>query len=91
MQLRKRSQKDFANVPKVFCLKSEKYQSLFLFLKPYFCQKVPMGSSNAKFDNYASFFSTKVEDVLVQGPNMKKKLSVFTKIVLLQINPSLET
>ena len=91
MQLRERSQKYFANVPKVFRLKSEKYQSIFLFLKPYFCQKVPLGSSNAKFGNNAAFFSTKVEDVLVQVPNIKRKLSVFPKIVLLQNNASLET
>ena len=91
MQFGERSQKYFANVPKVFRLKSEKYQSIFLFLNPCFCQKVPLGSSNAKFGNYAAFFSTKVEDVLVQGPNMKRKLSVFPKNVLLQNNASLET
>ena len=79
MHLRERSQKDFANVPKVFLLKSEKYQSTFLFLKPCFCQKVPLGSSNAKFGNYAAFFSTKVKDVLVQGPNMNRKAIGFFK------------
>ena len=56
MQFRERSQKNFANVPKVFRLKSEKYQSIFLFLNPCFCQKVPLGSSNAKLAFIPQFF-----------------------------------
>ena len=79
MQFRERSKKDFANNPKVFRLKSEKYQSIFLFLQPCFCQKVLLGSSNAKFGNYAAFFSTKVKVVLVQCPNMKRKAVGFSK------------
>ena len=79
MQFRERSQKDFANVPKVLRLKSEKYQSIFLFLKPCFCQKVPLGSSNAKFGNCAGLFSTKVKDVFGQGPNIYRKDIGFSK------------
>ena len=79
MHLRERSQKDFANVPKVFLLKAEKYQSIFLFLKPCFCQKVPLGISNAKFGNHAAFVSTKAKDVLVQGPIMNRKAIDFSK------------
>ena len=46
MQFRERSQKDFANVPKVFRLKSEKYQSIFLFLKPFFVKKFRWAAQN---------------------------------------------
>ena len=46
MQFRERSQKDFANVPKVLRLKSEKY---------------------------AAIFSTKLKNVLGQGPNIYRK------------------
>ena len=82
MQFRQRSQKIFANFREFFdqSLKKTKKFSVFQAL---FSSKISFGLFECKIGNPAAIFSTKVKNVLVQGPKLKRKLSVFPKRVLL--------
>ena len=59
MQFIERSKKTFPKLPEVFRLKSEKYERIFSFLKPCFCQKVLSGSLNANLATIPQVFQQK--------------------------------
>ena len=74
-----------------FLIKVWKRQKLFSLFQALFSSKNSFGLLECKFGNPAAMFSTEVKNVLVQVPNLKRKLSVFPKLVLLQKSGSLET
>ena len=78
MQLRERSQKNFANVWK-FNAQSLKKKKKFSPCNALFSSKSSFGLLKFKFSNHASIFSKKIKNVLFQGPNLHRKSISFYK------------
>ena len=80
MQFRERSKKIFCQRPESFSLKVWKIPKHFSLLEALFLSKSSYGQLKCQVWQLCRiFFSTKVKDVSVQGPNMKRKAIGFSK------------
>ena len=75
--------KKFLPTSESFSLKVWKRPKNFSLFQALFSSKSSFGLLACKFGNAAAIFSTKFKNVLVQCPNLKRKLSIFPKLVLL--------